>query len=832
MAFVKRVRTKTVLFLRNLETGEEWPIYDKLSKDQQEAWSIFGVYTGYAWMPDDKYIIIWSEGKLKKVNVSGMNDATDIPFTCNVKQHITDAVRFKQNLDQDTFKANVIRNAITSPDGKWMVFNAVGMLWKKALPDGKPERLTKDDIQEAEPAFSQDGKELVYVTWNDSLTGSLRIMHWNGKSRSLPLSTARGMYRTPSFSPDGKTIVYGKDGSDNIMGNTYTIKPGIYTTPTITTGADRGHFGGNETFVTDKGDNPHFSNDGKHIYYETGGTPDKQLNSCDLNGLDERHIFKSTYAGQFTVSPDNEWVAYVNLHQVYVAPFPHTGKAIDLSADSSDFPVRRVSRDAGINLHWSGNGKQLHYTLGDQYYTINLQDSFEQPDSAFAIPDHGISAGLVVTVDKPKDKLAFTHARIITMKSTEVIEDGTIITDGNKIAAVGRSGEISIPAGTKEIDCKGKTIMPGFVDAHGHAAHFRSGLTPDKHWPYYTNLAYGVTTIHDPSANSEMVFAQSEMVKSGLMVGPRIFSTGTILYGADGDFKAVINNYEEAKSALRRTKAYGAFSVKSYNQPRREQRQMVVEAARELGMEVVPEGGSFYNHNLSMIMDGHTTIEHNIPVATLYDDVIQFWKRAQTANTPTLIVGYGALSGEYYWYQHTNVWEKEKLLRFTPRSVIDTRSRNRTMAPEEEYENGYMQVSRSIKKLADAGVTINMGAHGQIQGIGAHWEIWMLAQGGMTPMQALQCATINSATSLGLDNWVGSLQQGKFADLIIMDKNPLDNIYNTESISYTMINGRLYDCETMNEIGNYNKPRTKFYWENSKNAITSPWYTEEREIGE
>ena len=374
--------------------------------------------------------------------------------------------------------------------------------------------------------------------------------------------------------------------------------------------------------------------------------------------------------------------------------------------------------------------------------------------------------------------------------------------------------------------------MPGFIDAHAHGNHFRYGLTPQKHWPYYAALAYGTTTMHDPSANSEMVFAQSELVKAGEMVGPRIFSTGTILYGADGDFKAVINSYEDAKSALRRTRAYGAFSVKSYNQPRREQNQMIIEAARELKMEVVPEGGSFFYHNLGMILDGHTTVEHNIPVAPLFDDVIQLWKNSHTANTPTLIVCYGAMSGEDYWYQHTNVWEKERLLRFTPRAVIDPRSRHRTMTPEEEYENGHILVSKSLKKLSDAGVTINMGAHGQLQGLGAHWEIWMLAQGGMTPLEALKCATINPAKSLGFDTYIGSLQPGKLADLLIMDKNPLDDIHNTESLHYTMINGRLYDCETMDEIGNADNKRGKFYWEIEKNAESFPWHEETQEIGD
>ncbi len=814
MAFVKRVRTKSVLYLRNLATGEEWPIYDKLSKDQQEAWTVFGIYTGFAWMPGDKSIVIWANGKIMKVDAKGANEAKVIPFSCNVKTHITDAVRFPQNLNENEFTVHVIRNAVTSPDGKWLVFNALGHLYKKALPNGKPVRLTKAKVQEAEPCFSHDGSNLVYVTWSDSATGSINMVNMNGNDPQA-ITTKKGLYRTPSFSPDGRDIVFYKEGSSNVMGNTYTVKPGIYTISAELT----------ERFVTDKGSDPVFSADGSRIYYQAGDHPDKQFNSCKLDGSDERNIFKSTYAGQFTVSPDNEWVAYVHLHQVYVAPFPHTGKVINLSADSSDFPVRCVSKDAGFNLQWSGDSKQLHYTLGDQYYSINLDERFGfvsgKADSLFKIPESGISIGLTAKQDKPTGSIAFTHARIITMNGSEVIENGTVVTEGNLIKAIGK--DVKVPAGAKEIDCSGKTIMPGFIDAHAHVGHFRSGLTPDKHWPYYTNLAYGVTTTHDPSANSEVTFAQSELVKTGAMVGPRIFSTGTILYGADGDFKAVINNYEDAKSALRRTRAFGAFSVKSYNQPRREQNQMIIEAARELKMEVVPEGGSFYFHNLGMILDGHTTIEHNIPVATLYDDVVQLWKRSGTANTPTLIVSYGALCGEYYWYQHTNVWEKERLLRFTPRSVIDTRSRHRTMAPEEEYENGFMQVSRSLKKLSDAGVRVNMGAHGQIQGIGAHWEIWMMAQGGMTPMEALRTATINPAVSLGLDNWIGSLQPGKLADILVMDKNPLDNIYNTESLHYTMINGRLYDSETMNEVGNFNKKRTKFFWEMSKNAETFPW---------
>ena len=825
LAFVKRVRTKSVLYIRDLATSEEWPLYDSLSKDQQETWSVFGVYTGYSFTPDDKQIVIWSNGKIIKVDVNGANKATNIPFSCAVKQRIYEVPRFQQELNPASFTASVIRNAITSPDGKTLLFNAAGYLWKKTLPNGKPERLVTGDAAyknagfESEPSFSADGKNILYVTWSDSLTGAIYKLSTLNNSKPIKITATKGIYRQPSFSPDGKWIVFRKEGGSDVMGSGYTAKPGIYTM-----NAD----GSNQNFVIDRGEMPRFNNSSNRIYYQLGGGMNRVYASNQLDGRDERFHLKSTYGSQFTISPDENWIAFIDLYNVYIATFPKTGRSIDLGSGTQDFPVKIVSKDAGTNLHWSADNKKLFYTLGSQYFSISLEDRFAfiagVADSVFKSPEKGIDIGLQLNTDKPSGTIAFTNARIITMNGNEVLENATLIVESNIIKAVGKTADITIPTGAHIINCEGKTIVPGFIDAHAHGNHFRSGLIAQKQWPYYANLAYGVTTMHDPSANSEFVFGLSEMVKTGAVVGPRIFSTGTILYGADGDIKAVVNSLEDARSALRRTKAYGAFSVKSYNQPRREQRQQIIQAARELHMEVVPEGGSTFYHNVTMILDGHTTIEHNMPVAPLFDDVLQLWKNSKTAYTPTLIVTYGGLNGEYYWYQHSNVWEKERLLRFTPRDIIDTRSRHRTMAPEEEYVNGHILVSKSLKKLADEGVTINMGGHGQLQGLGAQWEIWMMQQGGMTNLQALQTATINGARSLGFDKWIGSIQPGKLADLLVMDKNPLDDIQHTESIRYTMINGRLYDAEQMNEIGNSNKPRPKFYWEQSKNADSFPWH--------
>ncbi len=825
LAFVKRVREASVLYLRNLETGEEWPVYDKLSKDQQEAWAIFGVYTNFNWL-DPKHIIIWANGKIMNVDID-KSTATEIPFTVNAKHKVIDALKFRQEVAPDKFIVKVIRNATTSADEKVLVFNAAGCLWKKDLPNGTPVRLTSSDAStslstsfEFEPSFSSQGDEIVYTTWNDENMGAIWKMNLKDKT-PVKLTSEKGIYRTPHFSPDGKFIVFQKEEGNDHLGFTYCVDPGIYLM--------ENKANAKPVLVIKDGSYPQFLGNDR-IFYQTEEGETKSYKSIGIEDKKERIHFTSKYATSVVPSPDGNWIAFIELFKAYVAAFPKTGKPIDLSANTKALPVTQVAKDAGLNIHWSGDNKKVHWTYSDEYFTDNIKDRFTfMEDSPAKVPPMdtvGVTIGLELPTDKPAGYIVLKGARIISMKGDEVIEKGTIVIKDNKIETIGKTEDVKIPEGAKVIDCDGKTIMPGIVDVHSHLSTWRLGPSPQKQWSYYANLAYGVTTTHDPSSNSEMVFSQSEMVKAGYIVGPRIYSTGTILYGAEGDFKAVINSYDDARSAIARTKAFGAFSVKSYNQPRREQRQQVIAAARDLKIMVVPEGGSTFFDNMSEIIDGHTGIEHNIPIVDLNNDVIKLWSGSKTGYTPTLIVVYGGVMGENYWYQKTNVWENKRLLNFFPRSIIDSRSRQRTMIPDEEYVNGFIKVAKSCKKLVDAGVKVNLGSHGQIQGIGAHWELWMLQMGGLTPLQAIRCATQNGADYIGMGDQIGSLEKGKLADLIVMDKNPLENIRNTESIKYVMINGRLYDAETMNQIGNYDVKRSKFYWENSKGNSNFNWHQE------
>ena len=809
LAFVKRVRTKSVLYIHELETGKEYPIYENLSKDQSEAWAVFGVYPHFAWMPNNKDIVIWAQGKINRINIESKQIA-NIPFQVNTEIKLAKTHKVKRKVFQESFSSKMIKNVQTSPDEKTIVFTSLGHIYKKDLPEGIPTRITTLTDFEAEPSFSADGKSILFVTWNDEDLGAIYKVNLDGTLLEK-ITEEKGIYRTPIYNRSNSQIVYRKESGNGDQGYDYTKKTGIYVANADGTDAKR---------VSKEGEFPVFSADDSRIFYQTGGAffggLTKKLKSVDLNGKEERSHFSSKLANRLVPSEDNKFVAFIHLHKLYVAPFVMNGSEIDLDNNTKSFNVESLSKNAGINLHWAANNSKVFWTLGDEYFSKSIINNTTNPFAKTNLVTDdvaGIKINLKTKSDIPEGRIAFKNARIITMDGNEVIEDGTIIIHKNKIEKIGKTSDITIPADAKVYKMLGKTIMPGMVDVHAHVGAFRNGLSTQKHWQFYANLAFGVTTSHDPSVNTAAAFTLEELQKSGQLVGPRMFSTGFILYGAEGDFKAVVNNLEDARFAIARTKAFGAKSVKSYNQPRREQRQQIMQAARELGVNVVPEGGSNFYSNMSMIFDGHTGIEHNIPVNPVYKDVISLWKNSETGYTPTLIVNYGGMNGEFEWYQKTNVWENKTLLKYTPRYVVDSRSRHRIMVPEEEYKNGHVLSSETVTALAKEGVKVNLGAHGQLQGLGAHWELWMLQQGGLSNHEALKAATINGANYIGVADELGSLERGKLADLIILDKNPLEDIKNSNSVIYTMVNGRLYDVDTMNEIGNYDNKRGKFYFE-------------------
>ena len=805
LAYIKRDGFQSSLYLLDLNSGETTKLYGNLDRDMQETWAIHGVYPAMAWTKDNKEILFWAKGKINKLAVASKN-VTEIPFSVTTELAVQPSVRFKQNLDQDNFEVKMLRMAQVSPDGNKVVFEALGKLWIRNIENGKQTRLTKldDSIEELYPQWSRDGKNIVFTTWNDQAQGTVSLISAKGGKAKI-LTNEPGKYVEATFSPNGERIVYRKAQGGNLTPRTWSQEPGLYRVDTN---------GKNIKKITQNGYQPQFGADNDRVFFmESDETP--QLASINLDGFEKRVHYTSEHATEFRVSPDGEHLAFAERFRVYVTPFAKHGETIAIGPKANNLPVSQLSIRAGESISWNNQSDQLYWTLGPDLYQAPVDVLYQAKDKETKTVEPKItSIGFEKTADVPRGTIAFVGGKVITMENDTVIDNGVVVVKDNHIVTVGDS-TTPIPSGAQVIDIKGKSIMPGLFDAHAHGSQADDEIIPQQNWNLYSDLSLGVTSIHDPSNDTTEIFAASEQQKAGKIVGPRIFSTGTILYGANAPgYTSHIDSLEDAKFHLERLKKVGAFSVKSYNQPRRNQRQQVIAAARELEMMVVPEGGSLLQHNLSMIADGHTTVEHSLPVAAIYNDIKQFWSQTKVGYTPTLVVAYGGISGENYWYDKTDVWAHPRLSKFVPTDILDARSMRRTTAPDEHYN--HFNVARVAKELNDLGINPNIGAHGQREGLAAHWEMWMFAQGGMDNMSVLRTATINPAKTFGMDHQLGSIKEGKLADLIVIDGDPLTDIRVTDKVTHTMVNGKLFDAETMNQLNGDKLNRKPFFFESVK----------------
>jgi len=808
LAFVRRIRARSALFLKDLVSGAEWPIYRDLDQDLQEVWGVHGLYPNMDWMPDSKSIVFWSGGGIKRIDIESLQ-VSDIDFHVDDTRTVFDAPRTAIEVAPASFDTTMARNVEVSPDGSRVVFESAGLLYMKDLPDGEPELLTRDDRDhfEYDPSWSRDGRSIAFVTWDDAELGHVHTVR-SGGGRSTRVTAQPGHYHGPRFSPDGASIVYHATEGGYLTSPDWSVQTGVFIVR-----AD----GGDARRITANGSNPHFGarQDRLYVTRRAAEGNGRELVSVDLNGEALRTHATGEHLLRFEVAPDDRHFAFRENYHIYALPLPPGGNPLSLSTSVESVTMTRASGDGGNFPHWSDGGATLNWSLGATLYGTGVDDLFvltspDEEDAGYSPPQMGTSLIVRLQADVPDGTVALTGARIVTMSDEDggIIENGTIVVEGNRIVAVGTG--VTVPDGAATVDVSGKTIIPGLIDAHAHGSA-GVGMIPEQNWMTYATLALGVTTVHDPSNDATEIFAAAEMQRTGRILAPRIFSTGDVVYGAKSTYFAQIDSLDDAREHVRRLKAQGAISVKNYNQPRREQRQQVTIAAREQNMLVVSEGGSLYHMDLSMVADGNSAIEHNLPQSMLYEDVLQFWGQTNVAYTPTLVVTYGGLTAEHYWYMQTDVWKHPILANFVPPQILQPRSVRRIKAPDSDFF--HTRSAATAKQLADRGVSVSIGAHGQREGLASHWEMWGFAQGGMSSLEALRTATTVAAEKHGFENDIGSLEVGKLADLVVLDANVVDDIFQSDKINMVMLNGRLYEAATLNETVTGDRQTQPFFWQ-------------------
>lgn len=819
--FFTRDRLQTGLRARELATGDErWVAYP-LERDDQESRATRDTIAGYALTQDGKAMIASLGGKIQRIDLASGKTSV-IPFKASIDQKVNPSVHFDRKVDEGMVHARIIRDPAISPDGKRVVFCALGKIWTSDLDGLKPSRLTDAPAGtiEQEPHWSPDGSQIAFTQWSNE-GGELCVISPNGASEKTLVKGP--LIASPAFTPDGKRIVFltgaKSDAVDAIIraqhpeemqdeageiGGSPSPRPLDLKVVSVS--------GGDPTYIA-SGEGMgslQFASDNDRLYYVRGS----ELQSIRLDGLDRKtHV---RFSGRFVegrkmdvddirVSPDGTQVLVAIDQKIYLSNLPQNGDAFDLDASGGGIPIKKLTNEGCEYLGWAPGGKSFFWALGRKLYRQDLE----------ADKSTNVELKVEMARSKPTGTVALKGARLVTMRGDEVIERGTIVIKDNRIVLVGPEKEITIPKDATVIDVHGKTISPGYVDVHSHWFG-NSDFGLPQSWGYLANLAYGVTTNRDPQSGSSYIYDYADLIDAGEAIGPRIYTTGPGFFSqfqgqSKDDIAAAMKKYKEA---------YETYYLKEYVTGDRQTRQLVAQTCQELGITPTTEGALEVKMALTEMADGFSGHEHALPLTPIYDDIAKFIAATHTFYTPTLIVTYGAPFGEGYWYTNANPVNDPKVNRFIPRRLLDglIRRRKGWNLPE---EYNFKAVAEGCAKVLKAGGKVCLGSHGEFQGMGAQWEIWMLQSGGMTPLQALRCATLNGAEAIGLAQDLGSLAPGKLADLIVYDKNPLENIRNTNTIHYVMRNGEMFEGDTMNEVYPVKKPLPKFYWNEDGPANTT-----------
>ncbi|EIW85515.1 hypothetical protein CONPUDRAFT_98596 [Coniophora puteana RWD-64-598 SS2] len=894
LAFVRRVRDREALVLKDLHTGTLHHIWHGLTYDLSTIYAPMGTYPSFAFTPSSSAIILWAAGQIYNVPLSVNADGervaatgaspAPIRFSATIRKRLAetrsgdtaDLVRMET---AETQRLHAFKELQADDGGRRVLFHAAGATYVQDVAavsgegsDAAPRRVPVLRPAQAYYAasFVPGAPDLVvHARWSDSAFSAIEIANVSGGAleiAGLPL----GRYYAPVLCACAgatvRTVAFVKTGGDVLTGDVVaTANTGLYlgeiALPRAISGdaetvelrnlryvrtdiatedpALRLRFiDANRTLLIQESDRAYVLDlasapdayTGKHAH-ETLATG-KASDGLAVVPRKARRGGEGGYAARTA--------AFVDNYHVYVVDGRDFGRdeALWSRPGKATRGIARVSLDGGHDVAFSGDGRRLFWLLGPYLHSIDLS---KLRHCTRAIKNDASTFGIACTREQldvqeldvrfptdiarlkrdaraaspendDADVVVVRNATVLTMqhgaRARDLVSGGVVVVRAGVIEAVGDAETTVVPPGATVIEADGGYVVPGFIDAHAHWSGTETHY-PTTSWEMQTFLAYGVTTLHNPSLENVGGYVERGRIENGLMIGPRSFQVGNIIYGASNlHYHADIADMQEARSALIRIKAEGgpaSFSYKNYNLPSRASRQRLLLQAKNLSMLCVPEGGMNYNWDLAYIIDGMTTVEHNIPIPELYEDVLTLYAMSGTAATPTHIVDYGGAWGEQLVYEYHDVPNDPKLREFTRHDILEGLSEvpNRPL-------NSYalFNVSKSITKMAERGLLANIGAHGEPPlGLNYHAEIFFAHVGGMSNYQVLQAATANAAKTFGLWNSIGSVHPGKLADLVIypagvdlLDDEKPNSIRNTQSMKYVMRGGRLWETDTMTEV--------------------------------
>jgi Tol biopolymer transport system component len=672
---------------------------------------------------------------------------------------------------------------VVSPDGTQLAFAALGDLWLMPI-GGVPKRITDDAFVDTDAAWSPDGASLAF---SSDRAGGMDVWVRDLKSGAdRRLTTLPGADMAATWSPDGKSIAF-VSNVEFEQGEVYIVAAG----------------GGEPRRVLDRSFGvgyPSWSADGRFLvtaafkpyssryregmnYYSVvpaaGGVPRMVVPAA------HQPVGKRAGDGP-ALSPDGKQLAFVSNGYLNVIPVTPAGDPVGAA--------RQVTKELADSISWAGPN-QILYMATDRLKIVSIADG-----AAKDVP-----VALRWQRKVPATRLVVHAGRLVDGVQTSARTDVDIIIEGHRIRSV-EPHAAALHTGTV-VDATGLSVMPGLIEAHGHALKEHGTMFGRVH------LAYGITTVRSPGGVPYEVIEEREAIESGRRVGPRLYLTGYLLDGWRPYYPMASTAPTEAvvDMEVERARRLDYDLIKTYVRLPDLLQKRAIEGAHRIGIatsshEIYPaalSGTDSVEHTGATSRRGYSPKQSG--TARSYEDVIQIVAKSRMTLTPTAALGgfQAATAGD------PSILRDPRMIALQPPWVAAAATGGRggrggrgaaTSAPDPRALHTFVQRSaKALKDLLNAGVPLVAGVDSPLApyGVSLHIELEAYVEAGFTPFQALKTATVNTATLLNAQDDLGTIEAGKLADMVIVEGNPLTNIRDTAKVKKVIKNGELFTLEEL-----------------------------------
>jgi len=749
------------LYCRILRTGTEDLIFLPLPDAQEMVFATLR-HLPYQYqspqfgaVADNDVVYLGDAGRLWKIS-RATGSRQPIGFTARVRLEIRDPIPPLRQFFSPSPRSMPPQSIVApqlSPDGLFLVFGAAWHLWRQPLNGGPAERLTEGAGFDLWPALSPDGQQIAFVHFEYGKE-EVRLFHLQSKATRTLLSG--GSYLNLSWSPDGQRVVFVEEGSPNRIAAVSV--------------AD-----GRKEQLVDIGAwiglRPHFSRDAQSLYftqwYRQRTSRGARLRRLPLTGkgaLETVSELEPTLKDGL-VSPDERWLIVRRDLEIWVAPFG--GRNID----GKD--LRRLSTEGGRTFALTPDGSGVIYAAAGRVWRHPLAGGDREE-----IP---IRLALEAPAQPP---ILLRRVRLLDFQAGGFRPETSLFLEGSRIRWIGSERGRQVPRETRIVDAGGRFAIPGLFDMHVH----------DFRWFLYEPspeaiLAYGVTSVRDAGSRLHWLKALADRSETSGEPLPRYFFSGEFFRGEGNgnEWDVILESDDEVRSYVRRWKEEGAHFLKVSDHDR-----AIAEEAHRQGMPLVAHG-----MNLEQIVKrvtlGYTSLEHNVARGRVYHDVLQMLALAGTRWDPTLVA-----------FDDLRSRMRDEPERFADRkfrAFIPWWDSYAALLPgngeDRERQSEWVDLLASVREAHQLGVKLLAGTDLQAVGPSIHWELELLVQAGLSPLDVLRIATQQAAEALGADHDLGTLEVGKLADIVLLDANPLEDIRNTQTIWRVVKGGWVFDPEEL-----------------------------------